>query len=52
MASWDLKMGGKPLKVRSSFDFAGKDIWTLKQDFSTGGAWAPLQEAKATRIAS
>jgi ketosteroid isomerase-like protein len=48
--SWDLKMGGKPLKVRASFDFAGPDAWTLRQEFSTGGAWAPLQEARASRI--
>ena len=50
--SWDLKMGGKPLKVRASFDFQGKDAWTMKQEFSTGGAWVPLQEARAARVAS
>jgi len=49
---WGLKMGGKPLKFRAAFDFPNKDAWTMKQEFSTGGAWAPLQLGKATRMGS
>jgi ketosteroid isomerase-like protein len=48
--SWDLKMGGKPLKLRVAIKQPAKDTWSYQQEFSTGGAWTPLSEATAKRV--
>jgi ketosteroid isomerase-like protein len=48
--SWDLKAGGKPLRLRVHIKQPTKDAWVYQQEFSTGGAWTPLSEASAKRI--
>jgi hypothetical protein len=48
--TWDLKAAGKPLKLRVFCKHPTKEAWGFTQEYSTGGAWTPVSEARFKRI--
>jgi ketosteroid isomerase-like protein len=48
--SFDFKVGGKPMKARSTVVEVSPAEVTLKEEFSAGGPWALLGEGKATKV--
>jgi ketosteroid isomerase-like protein len=49
--NYDMKMGGKPLKMRATLSDLTKDGCSIKQEVSTGGAWTTIVDGKVKKIA-
>ncbi len=46
----NMKIAGKPFKLRVTLFDVAKDAFSVKQEFSTGGAWTVVAEGKGRRI--